>query len=70
MVISHVSFICVDYVYMYKTKANDNLSSLSLQVAIMRKNTKEQFPKFLGKFCTYANSRNQAFFPPSLLSSL
>ena len=33
-----VSFACVDYVY--KTKADENLLSLLLQVAITRKNTK------------------------------
>ena len=69
---------------MSKTKADENSLPLSLQVAIMRKNTKitrlyiyfhmrkntkiTQFPRFLEKF---RNSWNQAFvfFPPTVNTS-
>ena len=60
---------------MHKTKVDENLLSLSLQMAITRKNTEitrlcvihtrkntkiTRFPRFLGKFRTCANGWNQA----------
>lgn len=52
---------------MCQTKGNENLSSLSQQVAITQKYTKiTRFPWFLGKFLTCSNSWNQVFFPLSV----